>query len=64
MITPSDDTYRLIAAYHLPKWDLVAADGIGNGLKFNEDGTRRQETVQHGLRAINRFTLESPGETT
>jgi hypothetical protein len=52
--TPTDVIGQHI---HLPKWDLVAADGSANGWNY-EDGTLGAETVQARIEAINRFTLE------
>lgn len=57
--TPTDIIGQHI---HLPKWDLVAADGSGNGWNY-EDGALGAETVQNRITAINRFiTEESTGE--
>lgn len=42
---------------HLPKWDLVAADGAANGWNY-EDGALGAETVRNRIKAINRYTLE------
>ncbi|MFN7055073.1 hypothetical protein [Hyphomonas sp.] len=42
---------------HLPKWDLVAADGAANGWNY-EDGALGAETVRYRIRAINRYSLE------
>ena len=52
--TPTDIIGQHI---HLPKWDLVAADGAANGWNY-EDGALGAETVRHRIEAINRYTLE------
>ncbi|HRK67416.1 MAG TPA: hypothetical protein PKY73_07685, partial [Hyphomonas sp.] len=52
--TPTDIIGQHI---HLPKWDLVAADGAANGWNY-EDGVFGAETVRHRIEAINRYTLE------
>jgi manganese oxidase len=58
--TPTDIIGQHI---HLPKWDLVSADGAANGWNY-EDGTLAAEAVVHRIAAINRFVLEEQtGET-
>lgn len=52
--TPTDIIGQHI---HLPKWDLVAADGAANGWNY-EDGALGAETVRNRIAAINRYTLE------
>lgn len=52
--TPTDIIGQHI---HLPKWDLVAADGAANGWNY-EDGVLGAEAVRARIAAINRFTLE------
>lgn len=52
--TPTDVIGQHI---HLPKWDLVAADGAANGWNY-EDGALGAETVRNRIKAINRYTLE------
>jgi len=52
--TPTDIIGQHI---HLPKWDLVAADGAANGWNY-EDGVLGAETVRNRIEAINRYTLE------
>jgi len=49
--TPTDIIGQHI---HLPKWDLVAADGSGNGWNY-EDGTLSPGTVRERIHAINRW---------
>ena len=46
---------------HLPKWDLVSADGSANGWNY-EDGVLAAETVRERIEAINAFNdLNAPG---
>lgn len=52
--TPTDVIGQHI---HLPKWDLVSADGSANGWNY-EDGALGAETVRNRIDAINRYTLE------
>ena len=52
--TPTDIIGQHI---HLPKWDLVAADGAANGWNY-EDGALGAESVHRRIDAINRFNLE------
>lgn len=52
--TPTDIIGQHI---HLPKWDLVSADGAANGWNY-EDGVFGAETVRNRIEAINRYTLE------
>lgn len=52
--TPTDIIGQHI---HLPKWDLVSADGAANGWNY-EDGVFGAETVRKRINAINRYTLE------
>ncbi|MDP3460052.1 MAG: hypothetical protein Q8S09_12340 [Hyphomonas sp.] len=52
--TPTDIIGQHI---HLPKWDLVSADGAANGWNY-EDGVFGAETVRNRIKAINRYTLE------
>jgi hypothetical protein len=52
--TPTDIIGQHI---HLPKWDLVSADGAANGWNY-EDGVFGAETVRSRIEAINRYTLE------
>lgn len=49
--TPTDIIGQHI---HLPKWDLSAADGSGNGWNY-EDGTLSPGMVQERIHAINAF---------
>ncbi|MDH5179972.1 MAG: hypothetical protein OEY07_09915, partial [Gammaproteobacteria bacterium] len=49
--TPTDIIGQHI---HLPKWDLVSADGSGNGWNY-EDGTLSPGMVQERIHAINAF---------
>jgi len=49
--TPTDVIGQHI---HLPKWDLVAADGSANGWNY-EDGTLSPEAVVEVIEAINRW---------
>ncbi|MGB3625648.1 MAG: hypothetical protein WA989_07465 [Henriciella sp.] len=53
--TPTDIIGQHI---HLPKWDLVSADGSANGWNY-EDGALGAETVQERITAINRYVLEN-----
>lgn len=53
--TPTDIIGQHI---HLPKWDLVAADGSANGWNY-EDGTLSPEAVVEVIEAINRWQDES-----
>jgi manganese oxidase len=52
--TPTDIIGQHI---HLPKWDLVSADGSANGWNY-EDGVLGAESVRNRIEAINRYTLE------
>ena len=52
--TPTDIIGQHI---HLPKWDLVSADGSSNGWNY-EDGTLGAETVRNRITAINHYNLE------
>lgn len=52
--TPTDVIGQHI---HLPKWDLVSADGSANGWNY-EDGVLGAETVQNRIEAINAYVLE------
>ena len=49
--TPTDIIGQHI---HLPKWDLVSADGSGNGWNY-EDGTLSPQAVIERIEAINHF---------
>ena len=49
--TPTDIVGQHI---HLPKWDLVSADGAGNGWNY-EDGTLAPGTVIERIHAINEY---------
>lgn len=53
--TPTDVIGQHI---HLPKWDLVSADGAGNGWNY-EDGVLGAEAVRHRIDAINRYVAEN-----
>lgn len=53
--TPTDIIGQHI---HLPKWDLVAADGAANGWNY-EDGALGAESVRNRIAAINRYNLEN-----
>lgn len=53
--TPTDVIGQHI---HLPKWDLVAADGAGNGWNY-EDGVLGAESVRVRIEAINRYVVEN-----
>ncbi|MDH3317245.1 MAG: hypothetical protein OER43_15970, partial [Gammaproteobacteria bacterium] len=56
--TPTDIIGQHI---HLPKWDLVANDGSGNGWNY-EDGTLSPGMVRERIEAINHFNDEhNPG---
>lgn len=52
--TPTDIIGQHI---HLPKWDLVSADGAANGWNY-EDGVFGADAVRGRIEAINRYTLE------
>ncbi len=52
--TPTDVIGQHI---HLPKWDLVSADGAANGWNY-EDGVLGAETVQERIEAINAYVLD------
>ncbi len=52
--TPTDVIGQHI---HLPKWDLVSADGSANGWNY-EDGVLGAETVRNRIEAINHYVLE------
>jgi len=56
--TPTDIIGQHI---HLPKWDLVSADGAANGWNY-EDGTLAPEAVVEMIEAINRFNEQNPSE--
>ena len=53
--TPTDIIGQHI---HLPKWDLVAADGAANGWNY-EDGTLSPGAVRERIEAINHFNAEA-----
>ncbi len=53
--TPTDVIGQHI---HLPKWDLVAADGAANGWNY-EDGALGADSVRKRIAAINRYNLEN-----
>ena len=52
--TPTDIIGQHI---HLPKWDLVAADGSANGWNY-EDGTLAPKMVEERIRAINKYNAD------
>jgi hypothetical protein len=52
--TPTDVIGQHI---HLPKWDLVSADGSGNGWNY-EDGTLSPGAVIERIEAINHFNAD------
>ncbi|MDH3643313.1 MAG: hypothetical protein OES38_14520, partial [Gammaproteobacteria bacterium] len=57
--TPTDIIGQHI---HLPKWDLVANDGSGNGWNY-EDGTLSPGMVRERIHAINHFNeLAAPAD--
>ncbi|MBI2217613.1 MAG: hypothetical protein HYU51_09980 [Candidatus Rokubacteria bacterium] len=55
--TPTDVIGQHI---HLPKWDLPAADGSGNGWNY-EDGTLSPGAVRERIHAINAFNPSGAG---
>ncbi len=55
--TPTDIIGQHI---HLPKWDLVSADGSGNGWNF-EDGTLSPGSVRERIHAINTYNPTGAG---
>ena len=57
--TPTDIIGQHI---HLPKWDLSATDGSGNGWNY-EDGTLSPGAVRERIHAINCFNGTGPCET-
>jgi len=56
--TPTDIIGQHI---HLPKWDLVSADGSANGWNY-EDGTLSPEAVDEMIHAINAWQDAHPAE--
>ena len=56
--TPTDVIGQHI---HLPKWDLVSADGAANGWNY-EDGILSPEMVVEVIHAINSYVAAHPGE--
>ncbi|MCJ7589816.1 MAG: hypothetical protein MUO51_00520, partial [Woeseiaceae bacterium] len=56
--TPTDIIGQHI---HLPKWDLVSADGSANGFNY-EDGTLSPEAVVELIHAINTYNADNPGK--
>ncbi|MBH0199927.1 MAG: hypothetical protein HP497_11000, partial [Nitrospira sp.] len=58
--TPTDIIGQHI---HLPKWDLVSADGSANGWNY-EDGTLSPEAVVEVIEAINRWQDEGGAPVT